>query len=64
MSDPSYPLVDQAVVAPCIHCKRSPRSGETFGPHKKGWDFTGICPECWDKITEEPDDEDDDEEPS
>lgn len=57
MSDPTYPLRGRAVNHPCITCKRKPREGETFGPHEKGWDFTGICPECWDAITDEPDDE-------
>lgn len=62
MSDPTYPLRGRAVTEPCIQCHREPREGETFGPHAEGWDFTGICPECWDAITAEPD-EDDEEEP-
>jgi hypothetical protein len=33
----------------CIICKRDPVAGETYGSHADGWDFTGICPECWDK---------------
>ena len=59
--EPTHPLRGRAVTVPCIECKRAPREGETFGPHAEGWDFTGICPECWDRITAEPHDEDDDE---
>ncbi len=57
MSDVTHPLRGRPVRQPCIECKRAPRLGETFGPHDAGWDFTGLCPECWDRITAEPDDD-------
>ena len=54
------PRQGERVTQPCIICKRPPCHGETFGPHAEGWDFTGICPECWDKETVEPEEEEED----
>ena len=54
----SNPRAGEAVCSPCFVCKRDPRAGETYGPHAEGWDFTGICPECWDRVTAEPDEPD------
>jgi len=39
----------------CLFCKRQPRPGETYGTHAEGWDYTNICPECWDAETAEDD---------
>jgi hypothetical protein len=46
------PRQGDPVDRPCMRCKREPRTGETFGPHAEGWDFIGLCPECWDVVTE------------
>lgn len=48
------PRRGELVTSPCAICKREPREGETYGPHAAGWDFTDVCPECWDRITAEP----------
>jgi len=37
----------------CIWCDRLPREGEKYGTEPKDWDFTNICPECWDKAFKE-----------
>jgi hypothetical protein len=48
-----HPRREEAVDRSCIRCHRDPRPGETYGPYEEGWDFTGICPECWNAITAE-----------
>lgn len=49
------PLLNEPVEVSCMRCQRAPREGETYGPHPEGWDFTGICPECWDAMFSEED---------
>ena len=51
-----YPKLGERVTGRCICCGRVPRNSETYGPHREGWDFTGVCPECWDQATMDPDD--------
>ena len=51
------PKLSKPIDGPCTRCKREPRPGETYGPHEEGWDFTGICPTCWNEITAEPEEE-------
>lgn len=46
-------LTGQQVQGVCSECGREPQSGETYGPHRFGWDFLNICPECWDDMFEE-----------
>lgn len=51
----------QPVEGVCQFCDRPPRNGETYGTHTEGWDFTNICPECWDELVDEADEEEEDE---
>lgn len=53
----TQPRKGQPVDAPCMICKRQPREGEVYGSHDTAWDFTDICPECWDRMFAEEDDE-------
>jgi len=54
------PRAGDEVILPCRFCKRDPRPGEKFGTEPEAWDFTGICPECWDEKIAEPDDDEED----
>lgn len=49
----SYPNQGLPVQGGCIFCGRAPIAGETYGPEPDQWDFTNICPECWDKTTDD-----------
>jgi hypothetical protein len=50
------PRKGQLVLDPCKFCRRQPRIGERYGTGAADWDFTGICPECWDETTAEDED--------
>ena len=52
----TYPRRNEPVQGECIFCHRSPRDGEVYGPHEDDWDFTNVCPECWDDNFYEDDD--------
>ena len=50
------PRYNEPVDRPCDFCGREPNAGERYGTEPGTWDFTNICPECWDDTTAEPDD--------
>jgi hypothetical protein len=52
------PLKGEPVRGICFFCKRPPLPGEVYGPHAEGWDFTNICPECWNRVAAEHEEED------
>jgi hypothetical protein len=53
----SFPRKDELVDVACRFCQRGPRTGERYGPGADQWDFTGICPECWNATMAEPEQE-------
>lgn len=50
------PRRGEPVDAPCTRCDRQPRPGERHGVGPDDWDFTGLCPQCWDTVTIDPED--------
>jgi hypothetical protein len=49
----SYPKLGLEVENSCIECGRHAQPGEVYGTGVKDWDFTDLCPLCWDNITHE-----------
>ena len=47
------PKLGQSVTGDCIICGRPPKAGETYGTEADQWDFTNICPQCWDNLFKE-----------
>lgn len=52
---PLHPRNSLPVEGPCVACGRSPRPGEIYGTRPEDWDFTNMCPDCWDKMADDGD---------
>lgn len=48
---PAHHMNGKPVHGTCINCGRPPDVDEKYGIGPKDWDFTNMCPKCWDSIT-------------
>lgn len=52
MSPTEHPKNGTPAVGPCYFCNRLPKEGEKYGTGPEDWDFSEICPECWEEVTQ------------